>query len=114
LRPPEHGQKLLANAQSEWLAEEGAARGWVRLADADQAQAAANRGLLVVASYHNHHDDRPHRHRAPGQQDRGTNGRRRARCDPGRLGQQNVDQQTALPVIPPHGATTRSCTMLTK
>ena len=24
-----------------------------------QAQAAANRGLLVVASYHNHHDDRP-------------------------------------------------------
>lgn len=59
LRPPEHGQKLLANAQSEWLAEEGAARGWVRLADADQAQAAANRGLLVVASYHNHHDDRP-------------------------------------------------------
>ena len=25
LRPPEHGQKLLANAQNEWLAEEGAA-----------------------------------------------------------------------------------------
>ena len=24
LRPPEHGQKLLANAQNEWLAEEGA------------------------------------------------------------------------------------------
>ena len=59
LRPPEHGQKLLANAQNEWLADEGAARGWVRLADANQAQAAANRGLLVVASYHNHHDDRP-------------------------------------------------------
>ena len=59
LRPPEHGQKLLANAQNEWLAEEGAARGWVRLANANQAQAAANRGLLVVASYHNHHDDRP-------------------------------------------------------
>jgi len=34
LRPPEHGQKLLANAQNEWLAEEGAARGWVKLADA--------------------------------------------------------------------------------
>ncbi len=59
LRPPEHGQKLLANAQNEWLAEEGAARGWVRLANVDEAQAAANRGLLVVASYHNHHDDRP-------------------------------------------------------
>ena len=59
LRPPEHGQKLLANAQNDWLAEEGAARGWIKLADANQAQAAANRGLLVVASYHNHHDDRP-------------------------------------------------------
>jgi hypothetical protein len=57
LRQPEHGQKLLANAQNEWLAENGAARGWVKLADANQAQAAANRGQLVVASYHNHHDD---------------------------------------------------------
>jgi hypothetical protein len=59
LRPPEHGQKLLANAQNEWLAEEGAAGGWVRLVNVGEAQAAANRGLLVVASYHNHHDDRP-------------------------------------------------------
>ena len=38
---------------------EGAASGWVKLANAAEAQAAANRGLLVVASYHNHHDDRP-------------------------------------------------------
>jgi hypothetical protein len=59
LRPPEHGQKLLANAQNEWLAQQGAADGWVKLATADDAQAAANRGMLVVASYHNHHDDRP-------------------------------------------------------
>jgi hypothetical protein len=59
LRPPQHGQILLANAQNEWLAEEGGARGWRKLADAREAQAAANRGLLVVASYHNHHDDRP-------------------------------------------------------
>jgi hypothetical protein len=59
LRPPEHRQKLLANAQNEWLAEEGAAHGWVKLADASAAQAAANRGVLVVVSYHNHHDDRP-------------------------------------------------------
>lgn len=59
LRPPEHGQKLLANAQNEWLAEEGAAHGWHKLADAREAQAAANRGMLVVASYHNHNDDRP-------------------------------------------------------
>ena len=59
LRPPEHGQKLLANAQNAWLAEDGAAHGWLKLAHAGAAQAAANRGLLVVASYHNHHDDRP-------------------------------------------------------
>src|SRR5271170_6379122 len=32
LRPPEHGQKLLANAQNEWLAGEGSARGWRKLA----------------------------------------------------------------------------------
>jgi hypothetical protein len=59
LRPPEHGQKLLANAQNEWLADEGEAEGWKRLDGAVAAQAAANRGQLVVASYHNHHDDRP-------------------------------------------------------
>jgi hypothetical protein len=59
LRPPEHGQKLLANAQNDWLADGGAAHGWVKLGDAGAAQAAANRGLLVVASYRNHHDDRP-------------------------------------------------------
>lgn len=59
LRPPAHGQKLLANAQNDWLAEQGSANGWIKLATADEAQAAANRGLLVVASYHNHHDDRP-------------------------------------------------------
>jgi hypothetical protein len=59
LRPPEHGQQLLANAQNDWLAQEGLAHGWRKLADAREAQAAANRGMLVVASYHNHHDDRP-------------------------------------------------------
>jgi hypothetical protein len=59
LRPPEHGQKLLANAQNEWLSGDGAAQGWRKLADAREAQAAANRGLLVVASYHNRHDDKP-------------------------------------------------------
>jgi hypothetical protein len=59
LRPPQHGQMLLANAQNEWLAEAGTAQGWTRLADGGEAQAAANRGQLVVASYHNHHDDRP-------------------------------------------------------
>jgi hypothetical protein len=59
LRPPEHGQALLANAQNEWLASAGAGSGWRPLQDAAAAQAAANRGLLVVASYHNHRDDKP-------------------------------------------------------
>jgi hypothetical protein len=59
LRPPEHGQVLLANAQNEWLAGPGAAAGWRPLADAAAAQAAANRGFLVVASYRSHREDKP-------------------------------------------------------
>jgi hypothetical protein len=59
LRPPEHGQVLLANAQNEWLAIEGRDEGWQPLDGPLEAQAAANRGLLVVASYHNHHDRKP-------------------------------------------------------
>jgi len=59
LRPPEHGQILLANAQYDWLAEQGAAGGWKPLASGEAAQAQANRGYLVVAAYHNHHDDKP-------------------------------------------------------
>jgi hypothetical protein len=59
LRPPEHAQILLANAQYEWLANEGAAQGWRPLHDGYAAQAAANQGMLVVATYRNHHDDKP-------------------------------------------------------
>ena len=59
LRPPEHGQVLLANAQNEWLASAGAAQGWRAVSNALEAQALANSGLLVVASYHNHKDDKP-------------------------------------------------------
>jgi hypothetical protein len=59
LRPPEHGQVLLANAQNEWLENEGAAQGWRHLKDGLEAENSANRGELVVASYHNHHDDKP-------------------------------------------------------
>jgi hypothetical protein len=58
LRPPEHSQELLANAQNEWLAVEGRAEGWRRLEGPAEAQNAANRGLLVVASYHNHQSDK--------------------------------------------------------
>ena len=60
LRPPEHGQVLLANAQSEWLSgDAGQTQGWQPIVSPADAQAAANQGMLVVASYHNHHDDKP-------------------------------------------------------
>jgi hypothetical protein len=59
LRPPQHGQVLLANAQNEWLAAGGRAEGWRPLGGPAEAQDAANKGLLVVASYHNHRDDKP-------------------------------------------------------
>ena len=59
LRPPEHPQILLANAQYEWLGSQGAQHGWRPIFDGFAAQAAANSGMLVVATYRNHHDDKP-------------------------------------------------------
>jgi hypothetical protein len=59
LRPPEHSQVLLANAQYDWLAREGTRRGWMPLANAIDAQNRANLGDLVVAVYRNHHEDKP-------------------------------------------------------
>ena len=59
LRPPEHGQVLLANAQNEWLASDGASQGWRPVSGSVEAQSLANSGALVVASYHNHRDNKP-------------------------------------------------------
>jgi hypothetical protein len=59
LRPPDHGQVLLANAQNEWLAEQGQSQGWRRVSDPLEAQSLANKGMLVLASYHNRRDDKP-------------------------------------------------------
>jgi len=59
LRPPQHPQELLANAQNEWLATDGRAQGWRPLPGPVEAQEAANQGMFVVASYHNRHDDKP-------------------------------------------------------
>jgi hypothetical protein len=54
LRPPEHGQLLLANAQAKWLPGEEARRdGWRKVASAKEAQAEANRGNLVVVVFAN-------------------------------------------------------------
>jgi len=59
LRPPEHGQILLANAQLGWLRDAGAAAGWRSLPDPVAAQAAANRGELVLEAFENPNPERP-------------------------------------------------------
>jgi hypothetical protein len=51
LSPPEHSTVLLANAQYDWLGGRGSEAGWQRVNDPVEAQAMANRGLLVVATY---------------------------------------------------------------
>jgi hypothetical protein len=59
LRPPDHSQNLLANAQNAWLQREGARFGWRRVATPVEAQRLANLGELVVASCHNPNPRRP-------------------------------------------------------
>ncbi|HTP94263.1 MAG TPA: hypothetical protein VMK05_00330 [Burkholderiales bacterium] len=59
LRPPRHPQALLANAQYDWLESKGAKEGWQPVRDGAEAQALANRGLLVVAAYRNRNDHKP-------------------------------------------------------
>jgi hypothetical protein len=59
LRPPEHPQLLLANAQYDWLVGHSASGGWQPLADGIEAQHYANQGWLVLAAYKNHYDDKP-------------------------------------------------------
>ena len=54
LRPPDHSQTLLANAQMDWLAARGSGRGWFVVRSGEQAQQLANEGFLVVAGYKNH------------------------------------------------------------
>jgi hypothetical protein len=54
LRPPEHGQVLLASAQVAWLQSDAARkRGWRKVMDMEEAQALANQGHLVLAAYPN-------------------------------------------------------------
>jgi hypothetical protein len=57
LRPPEHSEWLLANAQCDWLESEGAEHGWWRVDDPVIAQRLANRGHLVVAGYRSPDDE---------------------------------------------------------
>jgi hypothetical protein len=59
LRPPEHRQSLLANAQMGWLGRDGASSGWQPVAGAAAAQQMANTGMLVVAAFQNPDPHRP-------------------------------------------------------
>ena len=54
LRPPEHGQLLLANAQAKWLDSAAAEKeGWRRVSGMQRAQSLANQGSLVLVVYAN-------------------------------------------------------------
>jgi hypothetical protein len=60
LRPPEHGQVLLANAQAEWFHEDGGRQaGWRELSSAREAQSRANEGNLVVMVYESSDPHKP-------------------------------------------------------
>jgi hypothetical protein len=59
LRPPEHPQSLLANAQMGWLAQQGRSYGWQSIGDAATAQRLANTGMLVLAAFANPDPHRP-------------------------------------------------------
>ena len=59
LRPPEHSQELLANAQMRWLRDEGPAQGWQKLPDYVAAQEQANQGMLVLEAFENPDPRRP-------------------------------------------------------
>jgi hypothetical protein len=52
LRPPEHGQVLLANAQAEWFhSPAGKQGGWREVKTPQEAQTLANQGNLVAIVY---------------------------------------------------------------
>ncbi len=54
LRPPEHGQILLANAQAAWFhSAAGRQNGWREVTTAKEAQTLANQGYLVAVVYEN-------------------------------------------------------------
>ncbi|HTI84773.1 MAG TPA: hypothetical protein VL614_30335 [Acetobacteraceae bacterium] len=59
LRPPDHGQTLLANAQMGWLGRDGGRYGWRELRSYVEAQKAANRGELVLEAFENPNPHRP-------------------------------------------------------
>jgi hypothetical protein len=60
LRPPEHGQELLSNAQVKWLpSPEGRKAGWRPVRDQREAQHLANQGQLLLALFENPDPHKP-------------------------------------------------------
>src|SRR5262249_49390875 len=60
LRPPQHSQILLANAQVGWLdGKEAAKEGWRKVDGMREAQELANQGRLVVVSFRNPNPHKP-------------------------------------------------------
>jgi hypothetical protein len=60
LRPPEHGQRLLANAQFRWLvSKEAIDKGWTPVHSPREAQFRANRGELVLVAFANPDSSKP-------------------------------------------------------
>lgn len=60
LRPPDHGQVLLVNAQAEWFhTQRGREAGWRALPGPRQAQTLANEGDLVVIVYESPNPHKP-------------------------------------------------------
>lgn len=51
LRPPDHSETLLANAQCDWLGSDGEKQGWKPVKTLIEAQRLANRGQLLLAVY---------------------------------------------------------------
>ena len=60
LRPPQHSQILLANAQTSWLdGPDAVKQGWRKVGSMREAQALANEGRLVVASFRSPNPKKP-------------------------------------------------------
>jgi len=60
LRPPEHGQILLANAQAAWFhSPAGPQNGWREVKTSKDAQSLANTGNLVAIVYENPDGHKP-------------------------------------------------------
>lgn len=59
LRPPEHSEYLLANAQYDWLINQSSAAGWFYIPDGFAAQRISNQGCIVMVAYKNPDQNRP-------------------------------------------------------